>query len=121
MSRRDYIDFQERSQPLAYLITIRTYGTWLHGDERGSVDRRFYNNYGTPKMAPNKRLVEAEEARLKHPPVTLNKAQRDVVEEAIREVCAHRGYQLAAVNVRTNHVHTVVAAACKPEPVMKNQ
>jgi len=25
--------------PLAYLITFRSYGTWLHGDERGSVDR----------------------------------------------------------------------------------
>jgi hypothetical protein len=25
--------------PLAYLITFRCYGTWLHGDERGSVDR----------------------------------------------------------------------------------
>ena len=25
--------------PLAYLITIRTFGTWLHGDSRGPVDR----------------------------------------------------------------------------------
>ena len=24
--------------PLAYLITFNTYGTWLHGDRRGSVD-----------------------------------------------------------------------------------
>jgi len=23
----------------AYLITFTTYGTWVHGDERGSVDR----------------------------------------------------------------------------------
>ena len=37
---RDYIEFQDRSTPLAYLITIRSYGTWLHGDERGSMDRR---------------------------------------------------------------------------------
>jgi REP element-mobilizing transposase RayT len=118
VSRGDYIDFQARTEPLAYLITIRTYGTWLHGDERGSVDRRLYNKYGTPKIAPNKRLVKAEEARLKHPPVTLNKTQRAVVEQAIREVCAHRGYQLLAVNARTNHVHCVVGAAGKPEPVM---
>ena len=25
--------------PLAYLISFRCYGTWLHGDERGSIDR----------------------------------------------------------------------------------
>src|SRR5438093_13756827 len=24
--------------PLGYLITFRCYGTWLHGDERGSID-----------------------------------------------------------------------------------
>ncbi len=30
--------------PLAYLITFRSYGTWLHGDERGSVNR-FRNQY----------------------------------------------------------------------------
>ena len=24
--------------PLAYLITWTTYGTWLHGDDRGSFD-----------------------------------------------------------------------------------
>jgi hypothetical protein len=23
--------------PLAYFITLRTYGTWLHGDDRGTV------------------------------------------------------------------------------------
>jgi len=28
--------------PLAFLITFRTYGSWLHGDMRGSIDR--YNN-----------------------------------------------------------------------------
>jgi hypothetical protein len=48
---RDYIEFQDRSTPLAYLITIRSYGTWLHGDERGSMDRREYNQYGDPAIA----------------------------------------------------------------------
>jgi hypothetical protein len=26
--------------PLGYLITFRCYGTWLHGDDRGSIDRK---------------------------------------------------------------------------------
>jgi hypothetical protein len=40
--------------PLAYLITFRCYGTWLHGDERGSIDR-FHNRYKSPYIAPNQR------------------------------------------------------------------
>ncbi|MGQ0761444.1 MAG: hypothetical protein ACT4OT_05435 [Acidobacteriota bacterium] len=45
-------DFDDNDFPLAYLITFRCYGTWLHGDERGSVDRK-QNVYGTPKTAFN--------------------------------------------------------------------
>ena len=114
----DYIDFQDRNRPLAYLITFRCYGTWLHGDERGSMDRREHHTYGTPAIPPNTSLVEMEEAELKHPPIKLDDVERRVVESAIREVCEKRGYQLLAVNARTNHVHSVVAADCKPEPVM---
>jgi REP element-mobilizing transposase RayT len=43
---------------------------------------------------------------------------RVVVESAIREVCEYRNYGLLAVNARTNHVHSVVTAACKPEHMM---
>jgi hypothetical protein len=32
--------YEENTFPLAYLITLRTFGTWLHGDERGSVSRK---------------------------------------------------------------------------------
>lgn len=104
--------------PLGYLISFRTYGTWVHGDERGSVNRK-QNRYGTPRIAPNPRLEISERAHLKHPPVILNAWQRPVVEAAVREVCEHRGYQLRAINVRTNHVRTVVSAAVKPEPILE--
>ncbi len=42
------------------------------------------------------------------------------MEAVIRDVCAHRGWRLHAINVRTNHVHAVVAAARAPETVMKD-
>ena len=119
MTKRDYIDFQDRTQPLAYLITFRCYGTWLHGDERGSIDRRNYNRYGTPDMPANKKLLADEHSKLKRPALLLNSAQRKVVESAIREVCEYRAYSLHAVNVRTNHVHSVVSAPCKPEHIME--
>ena len=32
-------EFSDDHIPLAYFITFRSYGTWLHGDKRGSVDR----------------------------------------------------------------------------------
>ena len=111
-------DFDDNEFPLAYLISFRTYGTWLHGDERGSTSRR-RNKYGTPRIAPNPRLQGAELKQLQHPPIRLDSKQRPVVEEAVREVCTKRKYWLRAINVRTNHVHSVVSAALKPEPILQ--
>jgi hypothetical protein len=59
--------------PLAYLITFRTYGTWLHGDERGSVDRQ-HNVYGTPRLDPDAMRKNAEEQELIQRPVIFDEA-----------------------------------------------
>ncbi len=82
------------------------------------MDRK-HNVYGTPKISLNPRLQKSDKAQLKHPPITLDTKQRQVVEKAVREVCEHRPYVLHAINVRTNHVHTVVTAMCDPEPVLE--
>ena len=103
--------------PLAYLITFRCHGTWLHGDERGSVDR-FHNQYGTPCFPSNQARLNQNNRRLNHAPVTLTSEQRHTVEEAIRETCDVRKWTLKAVNARTNHVHTVVSALVRPELVL---
>lgn len=47
-------EFPDEHIPMAYLVTFRAYGTWLHGDKRGSVDR-FHNRFGTPRIAHNER------------------------------------------------------------------
>ncbi len=109
---RDYIDFQERSEALAYLITFRCYGTWLHGDARGSTDRH-NNAYGTPRYAHSEHWETITRARLKHDPVKLNAASRRAVEAAIRETCQLRTWGLYAVNIRTNHAHSVVSTGGK--------
>jgi REP element-mobilizing transposase RayT len=111
-------DFESTGFPPAYLITFRCYGTWLHGDTRGSMDRRGHNIYGTPGIPTNRKLESSEVERMKRSPLTLYEAQRAAVEEAVKEVCEYRGFILRAINVRTNHVHVVVSAACKPETVM---
>ena len=118
MPKRDHIEFQDRSTSKAYLITFRTYGTWLPGDERGSVDRRNYNRFGTPKIAESEEKQRRRSGSLKHKPVVLGPAERAAVENAIREVCKVRGYALIAINVRTNHVHIVVSNSGVPERMM---
>ena len=120
MTKRDYIEFQERTTPLGFLITFRTYGTRLHGEDRGSVDRRLYHRYGTPDMPANRKILSDERVELKTKPVFLNKHQRAIVGAAIKEVCQERKYALYAVNVRTNHVHVVVNCSRRPEVVMNS-
>jgi hypothetical protein len=46
------IMWNDTDTPLAYLISFRSYGTWLHGDKRGAINR-FHNNYGEPYLPPN--------------------------------------------------------------------
>jgi len=105
--------YEENELPLAYLITIRTFGTWLHGDERHSVDRHGRNIYGTPDIPPNQKLAEIMKSELKQSPVVLNDWQRKAAESAIRELCEQRRYSLQAINVRSNHAHAVVSAQAK--------
>ena len=94
--------------PLAYLITFRSYGTWLHGDKRGSVDR-FHNHYKSPYLPPDEERLIHTLSQLSSEIITPNAKQRELVEQSIRETCTVRNWTLRAVNVRTNHVHTVVS------------
>jgi REP element-mobilizing transposase RayT len=100
-------EWNDTGIPLAYLITFRCYGTWLHGDERGSVDR-FHNIYDTPYLQPNQQLNNYIAENLKNEPVKLDAQRRTVVEMAIRETCRKRNWGLLAINIRTNHVHCVI-------------
>ena len=104
--------------PLAYLITFRSHGTWLHGDLRGSVDR-FRNSYGTPRIPPDARWHRYNRRIMKLAPVELDIRRRASIGEAITETCEMRGWTLRTRNIRTNHVHVVVTAACDPEIVLR--
>ena len=106
-------EFRDEHTPLGYLITFRSYGTWLHG-KSGSVDR-FHNTYGTPTLTADAARLHYNQRALSQSSVTLRAKQRAPVEEAIRETCEIRKWCLWAVNVRTNHIHAVVTANCKPD------
>ena len=94
--------------PLAIFFTFRCYGTWLHGDERGSIDRH-HNVYRSPTIKPNPDWKGYVQKELNHQPVKLDARMRRSIEAAIRDTCLKRGWRLIALNVRTNHVHCVIA------------
>jgi REP element-mobilizing transposase RayT len=105
-------EWNDTGYPLAYFITFRCYGAWLHGDDRGSVDR-LNNIFDTPFIAPNQKLQSHIAKNLNQNPVELDAKRRKVIEDAIRETCEIRNWGLLAINVRTNHVHIVVDAGSK--------
>ena len=92
---------------MTYPIAFAGYGCHLHGGESGSVDSR-HNVPGTPILEVDSARAAAEGKRMDQAPYNLDQIRRDVVLEAIQEVCAHRGWSLLAAHVRSNHVHTVV-------------
>jgi REP element-mobilizing transposase RayT len=112
-----YSSWDDSEFPLAYLITFRTYGTWLHGDDRRSVDRHGQNRYNTPLIQPNERLLGQMTENLLNECFLLTGPQRRHVDAAIREVCDFKRFALRALNVRTNHAHVVLSARSRPEPI----
>jgi len=100
------------SIPLGFLITFRCYGTWLHGDERGSTDRH-NNAYKSPHIPRNETWRKHNADTLRGNPVKLGLKQREVVESSILETCKFRNWEVFALNVRTNHVHVVVYSGGK--------
>ena len=116
--RRSAEEFNDSGVPMGYLITFRTYGTWLHGDRRGSVDR-FHNIYGTPMLPPSPSRERYERQLMKLPPVKLDSRRRVAVARSLHETCSKRKWKLWAANVRTNHVHSVVTAQCRSLTVLR--
>jgi REP element-mobilizing transposase RayT len=101
--------------PLAYLLTFRSYGTWLDGDPRGWVKR----SRGDPLLRdPHEGLRQASERLLTNAPVVFDTRQRLLIHRTIEQVCVARGWRLLAINVRTNHVHVVLTGCDAPEAMM---
>lgn len=105
--------------PLAYLLTFTTYGTRLHGDVRGSVNRK-NNQRGTLLLHENKQIQNWQRRILRDEALILDSASRKTVHRMIEGVVRHNGWDLRALNVRTNHVHAVIAGDTTPEFIMNS-
>ena len=90
--------------PLGFLLTWTTYGTWLPGDERGWVKA------GKGFQPPDPIRKREAEARMTADAPRLDDEQRLLVKKTIAAHCGIRGWTLHAVNCRSNHVHVVVSA-----------
>jgi len=104
---------------VTYLITFSCYGSHLHGEESGSVDRN-HNVSGNRTLAADAELVARERDLMHQAPYLLNASNRRSVLEAIHGVCLHRRWSLLAAHIRMTHVHAVVDADAKPENVMNS-
>lgn len=103
--------------PQAYFITWTTYGTRLHGDARGTVDRT-HNLHGHPLLPTDNARRANEKYELDSDPVILTPEQRTAVEAAIREHAEFKSWRVHGLNVRSNHIHVVCSANEPPEKIM---
>jgi len=95
--------------PLAFFITFTTYGSWLHGDPRGWVDRsRLPDN--DARRGPHARIHGQRREETRSPAVTLDARMRECVRRAIRETCETAGWTLASLAVRRTHAHVLATS-----------
>jgi REP element-mobilizing transposase RayT len=101
---------------LAYFIMFTCYGTWLHGDPRGSKHRRTRDEVVELPLNPIRAASAA--GRMKSDSIALDRARRGAVDASIRETCEFHGWYVWALNVRSNHVHLVLSADAAPARVV---
>ena len=91
----------------------------MHGEERGSVDRR-RNLFGGPLAEADRERLRAESLRMDQARYSMDAARREVVLAAIRARCVQWGWMMLAAHVRTDHIYIVVDAEAAPERVMND-
>ncbi len=99
------------ADPLGFMITWSTYGTWLPGDQRGWV------LYRRGWQLPDPILRLEAGARMTETACRLDREQRRAVEEHVAETCRWKGWVLHAENCRSNHLHVVVSADTHPKTI----
>lgn len=113
---RDRQGAEYRGAPTTYLITFVCYGAWLPG-QTGAVPQT-QNAFGARLPEPDAEKEQRSRNRMIQEPYVLDATRRQLVLRTLQEVCSCRGWTLLAAHVRTNHVHLVATAGCKPEPVL---
>lgn len=113
-----------------WLFTNTTYGTWLPGNERGSVTsvrdrrlgeslhgtRREHDQPGMPWEGHIPGIQRSASALLKAPPIFLSLAQAEILLAQFQDTARYRERTLHAVSIMHNHWHMVVTVPGDPDP-----
>ena len=99
---------------IAFHITWGTYGTRLHGDPRGTVERA-HNIPGTPILEHDSQRWDESKARLKYLPVRLTREQMVFIEEVVPALCDRGYWALRACAAGPDHVHVVLSTDHDPD------
>jgi REP element-mobilizing transposase RayT len=105
-------------RPLAYHITFGTYGTRLHGDERGTVDRSL-NQPGDPIIGSDWQWEQMDRNRLNFLPRIFTAEQMVLVESLIPDICVRGGWTLHACATGPDHVHNVLTGDADGDVIRK--
>ena len=110
----DVLASRPAALPQAYFITFACYGTHIHGDPSGTVDRN-HNAYRGRLVMGDERRFAAARALMRGARVRLGAEQRRLVLDAVIGVCRHQQWPLHAAHVRSTHVHVVAGSQVTPE------
>lgn len=105
--------------PLAYFITVHTYGTWLPGNEKGWAHPT-QDRHGAPVLAHHPLVKRRAQDRMSGEPFTLNQGARGLILRQILEVHLHRQWRLHVAHVRATHWHVILTASVSPERAMND-
>jgi REP element-mobilizing transposase RayT len=103
---------------IAYHITWGTYGTRLHGDPRGTVDRA-HNQFKTPVLGFDEHRWELEKTCLKFPPIRLTREQMVFAELAIPQVCERGCWAYRCCATGPDHVHAILSSQHDPGTIRR--
>jgi REP element-mobilizing transposase RayT len=78
---------------IGYMLTWRTYGTWLEGQKKGYK---------------NERLKQVNKGNLKKQPVKFTAKQKEIVRSAIIQQAQKLSQKVFALTVFSNHIHLLV-------------
>jgi REP element-mobilizing transposase RayT len=104
--------------PLAYHLTWGTYGTRLHGDPRGTVDREM-NRFGDPIIDRDTEWESQETALLRFPRRILTIEQRVFIESQFEGICARGSWKPIGIAAATDHVHAILTASAEGKAIRK--
>ena len=94
-------------KPIGYLITFTTYGSWLHGSNKGSVDDE-HCCWGRPFAEVNTGRQVFESQQMKNPVFLMDQSMRELALSTVIEICRKRNWELYAMHARSNHIHIVI-------------